>query len=187
MQGRKKDEQQGSADYENLKASKETEIGASLDQLETKTQELATTDEKLANSKQDLEDTEASKEKDEKFLANVKAQCAAMDAEWEARSKTRADELEAISKAMEVLSGDDAHDLFAKTFNFVQKGRSSNSKRRDVASKLLAAVGRKNNNPRLVTLALQIRLAAFTKVKKAIDDMIADLMKQQAEEVKLKD
>merc|ERR1712124_58406 len=45
-----KDEQQGSADYENMKASKETEITASLDQIETKTQELATTDEKLANS-----------------------------------------------------------------------------------------------------------------------------------------
>jgi chromosome segregation ATPase len=36
-------------------------------------------------------------------------------------------------------------------------------------------------------LALQIRLDAFTKVKKAIDDMVAELMKQQADEVKLKD
>merc|ERR1719388_108835 len=33
-----KDELQGSADYENLKAEKEHEIGAGMDQIETKTQ-----------------------------------------------------------------------------------------------------------------------------------------------------
>merc|ERR1719487_955480 len=38
-----------------------------------------------------------------------------------------------------------------------------------------------------MTLALRIRLDAFTKVKKAIDDMVAELVKQQADEVKLKD
>jgi len=183
-----KEEEQGSGDYENLKATKEAELTASADQLELKTQELATTDEKLANSKQELEDTEATKEADEKFLASLKEQCAAMDAEWEARQKTRAEELEAVSKAMEVLSGDEAHDLFTKTFNFVQKKEGSrHSKRREMASKLLAAVAKKTNNPRLVTLALQIRLDAFTKVKAAIDEMITDLMKQQADEVKLKD
>jgi chromosome segregation ATPase len=36
-------------------------------------------------------------------------------------------------------------------------------------------------------LATSIRLDAFTKVKKAIDDMVAELIKQQADEVKLKD
>merc|ERR1719335_1133258 len=52
---------------------------------------------------------------------------------------------------------------------------------------MLSAFARKTNNPKLVTLALRIRLDAFTKVKKAIDDMIEELMKQQADEVKLKD
>lgn len=182
-----KEEQQGSADYENLKKAKEDEITASLDQVEAKTQELATTDEKNANAKQDLEDTEATKEADEKFLAGLKEQCAAMDAEWESRSKTRTEEMEAVAKALEILSGDEAHDLFTRNFNFMQKHGSRHSKRRERASKLLAAVAHKTQNPRLVTLALQIRLDAFTKVKQAIDDMLTDLMKQQADEVKLKD
>jgi chromosome segregation ATPase len=183
-----KDEQQGSDDYENLKASKESELAAGGDQIETKYQELATTDEKNAQAKTDLEDTEASLAADQKFLANLRAQCAAMDAEWEARSKVRADEMEAVAKAMEILSGDDAHDLFTKTFNFIQReAKSRQSKRREAASKLLRAVAQKTGNPKLVTLALQIRLDAFTKVKKAIDDMVAELMKQQADEVKLKD
>merc|ERR1719443_1473212 len=74
-----KDELQGSADYENLKATKESEIQAASDQIELKTQELATTDEKNAQAKQDLEDTTASLSADEKFLMNVKSQCATMD------------------------------------------------------------------------------------------------------------
>jgi len=182
-----KDETKGQEDYENLKATKEEEITAATDQIEVKTQELATTDEKLADSKQDLEDTQVAKEADEKFLANLKEQCAAMDAEFTARQKTRAEELEAVAKATEILAGDDAQDMFRKTFGFVQKQSTGNRKRREQASKILTSLGQKNRNPRLITLALQIRLDAFTKIKKEINAMIEDLMKQQADEVKHKD
>merc|ERR1719456_1343252 len=100
-----------------------------------------------------------------------------------------ASKLLAVSKAIAILASDDAFDTFSKTFNpaFLQRESVSNSKRRTVASRLLAAVARKNHNPRLVTLALKIRLDAFTKVKKAIDDMIAELLKEKEDEIKLKD
>merc|ERR1719456_1172878 len=100
-----------------------------------------------------------------------------------------ASKLLAVSKAIAILASDDAFDTFSKTFNaaFLQRESVSNSKRRTMASKLLAAVARKNHNPRLVTLALRIRLDAFTKVKKAIDDMIAQLLKEKEDEIKLKD
>merc|ERR1719236_266908 len=55
-----KDELANQKAYEDLKAAKEDEIAAAQAQVETKTQELATTDEKLAQSKQDIEDTRAS-------------------------------------------------------------------------------------------------------------------------------
>ena len=42
-------------------------------------------------------------------------------------------------------------------------------------------------NPQLATLATQVRLDAFTKVKAAIDDMIAALLKEKADEIKHKD
>jgi chromosome segregation ATPase len=183
-----KDELQGQSDYENLKSVKEEEIAAGIDQIDTKTQELAMTDEKNAQAKTDLEDTENSLAADQKFLANLKEQCQIIDSEWELRQKTRAEEIEAIGKALEFLTSDEAHDLFTRTFNFVQTGSSSTySKLREQASNLLAKVARKNNNPKLITLAVQIRLDAFTKVKKAIDEMIAELTKQQADEVKLKE
>merc|ERR1719271_389251 len=48
-------------------------------------------------------------------------------------------------------------------------------------------MARKYNNPHLMTLAMRVRLDAFTKVKKAIDDMIAELLKQKEDEIKQKD
>merc|ERR1712216_931195 len=61
------------------------------------------------------------------------------------------------------------------------------SERRDQASKLLTAVAKKTQNPRLATLAVRVRLDAFTRVKKAIDDMIAQLLKEKEDEIKHKD
>merc|ERR1719321_1317689 len=61
------------------------------------------------------------------------------------------------------------------------------SKRRANASKLLADLARKHSNPHLMTLAMKVRLDAFEKVKQAIDDMIAELLKQKEDEIKQKD
>merc|ERR1719163_844533 len=154
-----------------------------------KTQELANTDEKLAQSKQDLEDTRAALSADEKFLMMLKEKCQMTDQEWEERQKTRQEEMAAVSKALAILSSDDAHDLFTKTFNpaLVQTAASKHSLRRAQASKVLAAAARRFKNPQMAQLATAVRLDAFVKVKKAIDDMVAQLMKEKEDEIKHKD
>merc|ERR1719271_1662351 len=184
-----KEELQNQKSYEELKAAKTEEIKAGQDQIDAKTDELASTDEKLANSKEDLEDTKNSLSADEEFLMMLKEKCSSTDAEWEERQKTRLLEMEACSKALAVLSSDDAHDLFTKTFNpaFVQVESSSRSARRNQAASVLAAVAKKVNNPRLSALAAKVRLDAFTKVKKAIDDMVSQLLKEKEDEIKHKD
>merc|ERR1712061_497150 len=158
-------------------------------QIETKTGELADTDEKNAQSKEDIEDTRNSLAADEKFLMMLKEKCQMTDKEWEERQKTRQLEMEAVSKALAILSGDDAHDLFTRTFNpaLVQEESTAQSARRTQAANLLKAVADKHNNPRLATLAYKVRLDAFTRVKKAIDDMIAQLLKEKEDEIKHKD
>merc|ERR1711912_142690 len=115
--------------------------------------------------------------------------CSMTDAEWEERQKTRQLEMEAVSKALAVLSTDDAHDLFTKTFNpsLLQKESSMHAERRVQASALLSAVAKKVQNPRLATLAVRVRLDAFTRVKKAIDDMVSQLLKEKEDEIKHKD
>merc|ERR1712151_1251924 len=143
----------------------------------------------LAQAKEDIEDTRNSLSADEKFLMMLKEKCQMTDKEWEERQKTRQLEMEAVSKALAILSGDDAHDLFTRTFNpaLLQEESSLQSSRRNEASKLLKAVAEKHNNPRLATLAYKVRLDAFTRVKKAIDDMIAQLLKEKEDEIKHKD
>merc|ERR1711865_1138694 len=137
----------------------------------------------------DIADTKKSLGADEQFLMMLKEKCSMTDGEWEERQKTRQLEMEACSKALAVLSSDDAHDLFTKTFNpsLLQKENSMHSERRAQASKLLSAVARKMNNPRLATLAVRVRLDAFTRVKKAIDDMVSQLLTEKEDELKHKD
>merc|ERR1712224_1171691 len=158
-----KEEMTNQKAYEDLKAAKEAEIAAGQEQIDTKTQELADTDEKNAQAKEDIEDTKKSLSADEQFLMMLKEKCAMTDGEWEQRQKTRALEMEACSKALAILSGDDAHDLFTRTFNFVQKTSEGASVRRTEASALLSETARKVESPRLAALAVQVKLDAFTK------------------------
>ena len=58
---------------------------------------------------------------------NLKETCQNTDAEWEERQKARAEELEGCSEALAILSSDDAHDTFTRTFNFVQAPRGFSS------------------------------------------------------------
>merc|ERR1719213_1557329 len=58
---------------------------------------------------------------------------------------------------------------------------------RSQAAELLTTVAKNVNSPRLSAIAAKVRLDAFTRVKKAIDDMVAQLLKEKADEIKHKD
>jgi len=94
-----------------------------------------------------------------------------------------------VSKALAILTSDDAHDTFTRTFNpsLIQKEGSGNRLVRTQAAQLLTKVARRVQSPRLAALATQVKLDAFTRVKKAIDDMIAQLLKEKEDEIKHKD
>jgi len=171
--------------YDQVKTAKVAEIQAGQNQIDKKTEELAQTDESNAQAKQDLKDTKATLSADEEFLMMLKKLCSKVDAEYEARTKERNMEMEACSKALAVLSSDDAHDMFTKTFNFLQT--SSKSSRRADASAVLRKAASKSHNQALSALAMKVRLDAFEKVKKAISDMVAALTQEKADEIKHKD
>merc|ERR1719316_205671 len=103
-----KNEADAIAAYQELKAAKEDEIANGNAQIASKT--LAA---------------------DQEYLAMLKETCANMDSQMEERVKTRNEEIEACSKALAVLSGDEAHDTFTRTFNaaFVQTSESSRDRR----------------------------------------------------------
>merc|ERR1719171_69498 len=181
-----KEEMENQKAYEDLKAAKEAEIAAGQEQIDTKTDELAATDEKLAQDKQDIEDTRNSLSADEKYLMDLKEKCQQTDAEWEQRQKTRTEEISAVSEALKFLSSDDAHDLFTRTFNFIQMTAGQKAVRNQ-AARVVENVAASLDKPRMAAIAQSIRLDAFTKVKKAIDDMVAALLQEKEDEIKHKD
>merc|ERR1719424_1220424 len=184
-----KEEKSNEKSYGELKVAKESQIAAGQEQVDTKTQELAAAQEKMSLDKQELQDTKSTLAGDEKFLAMLKEKCAVNDSEWTERQKSRQVETAACSKALQVLTSDEAHDSFGKSFNpsFVQVDSSISSERRSKATTLLQAMAVKRGRPQMMTLATSIRLDAFGAVKKSIDGMVVALKKEKADEVILKD
>merc|ERR1719487_2214011 len=106
------------------------------------------------------------------------------DQEYAERTKTRTEEIKAVSEALAILSSDDAHDTFTSTFNFLQTGQKST---REAASAKVAATARKFSNPRMSALATSMKLDQFKKVSEDIDGMVKDLKAEKAADVKQKD
>jgi len=180
-----KNEKADAEAFQQLKKAKMSEISAATEQLDTKTGEKANADEKNAQAKNEREDTQNSLSADEKFLMDLKEKCKMTDEEWEQRTKTRQEEILAVSKAITILSADDARDNFAKTVNtsFVQLKISNQEK----AAQFLAKASERLNNNHLSVIAARVRLDAFVKVKEAIDEMIKQLGVEKADEIKHKD
>merc|ERR1719316_2082434 len=171
--------------YTSMKSSKEEEISAAQELIDSKTVELASTDEKNVASKEDLVDTQTTVDADTKFLASLKEKCDSAEADYNARAKVRNDEIQAVAEAMEILTGDDAKDLLLK---FVQvSSLRENRKSRADAAKFVAKMGKKLHNPKLSQLSVSMRLDAFTKVKENIDAMVTELKQVQKDEVVKKD
>ncbi|CAK9080464.1 unnamed protein product [Durusdinium trenchii] len=182
----KKQESQDKEAHEGLVKAKTEEIQAGKKQLEAKSEQKASADLEREQSKQDIKDTTAALKADGTVSAEVKEKCAAMDDDYEKRSKLRLNEQSAVSKTIQILTADEAHDVFGKSFGTSFLQVSSEDARRERVVAVLAAAGKKLD-ARLTTLALTLKLDTFEKVKKAIDEMKADLKKQQAAEVVKKD
>merc|ERR550537_793669 len=117
---------------------------------------------------------------------NLKETCQMTDQEFEERTKTRAEEIKAVSEALAILSSDDAHDTFTSTFNFIQRSQKKSSTR-ERAEKILLKAAKKTGDQKVLKLSSRVLLDGFQKVSDDIDGMIADLKKEKEEDVKMKD
>jgi len=103
-------------------------------------------------------------------------------------------EIEAVSDTIAILTSDEAQEAMAHTFgagaSFVQVGARRGGDFRGLrraAAGVLRRAGAAGRSPDLSILATSVELDSFTRVKKAIDDMISILKVQQADEVKKND
>merc|ERR1719421_1136639 len=184
-----KDELAAQDAYNELKTAKLAEISASKKAVDMKSVELAETDEKCAQAKESLADTRDALSADQKFLLDLKEKCRMTDAEMEERTKARQAEIAAVGEAIAILTSDESRDLFSSTLGFVQVNavlnKSKRARREAVA--MLKAAAKKTGSTQLLALAASAGLDAFTKVIAAIDEMIADLKQQLADDVEHKD
>merc|ERR1712194_296657 len=101
------------------------EISAASKQQEMKEGQLADLLNKVAESKETIESSNEAIDTDTAFLQNLLKNRKAEDEQYAARSKTRAEEIENLGKVLEILTNDDARNLFGKTMSFVQTGTST--------------------------------------------------------------
>jgi len=180
------------AEFAELKKGKTDEITSGEELAKDKTSSLSKTRQGLADAKEDLEDTSNALSADQTFLADMAKRCGQADADWEERSKTRTLEISAVSEAINIISGGDTHDLFKSTLGFLQmqstrRVMSKSDRARQSASRILLKAAEKSGNKALVQVAAMAKLDAFKQVEDSIKGMIADLEKESADEVALKD
>lgn len=122
------DEEDATAQHEALKKTKKMEISAGVASIDSKTQDLANTDERAADARKELDDTNEVLEADTAYLQQVVEQCAMHDKEYAERKTIRRDELLAISQAQMILTSDDARDTFTRTFGHTKRGEKLGSR-----------------------------------------------------------
>jgi len=173
------------ATFEGLAAAKKKEIDALTAAIEAKTERLGQTKVDIVNLKEELDDTAKAMLADRKFLANLGTSCDTKKKEWEARSKTRTEELAALAETIRLLNDDDSLELFKKTLpspSLIEMKVSSSTLRRQAASILKSASKQKDPRMELVMLALTGKSVGFGKVLKMIDEMVALLGTEQGDD-----
>merc|ERR1719327_1128669 len=201
-----KDEIKAKEDFEALQAAKTKAIDEGKAKLDAMEAEDAGNAKALSDAKEDLELTRKQRSADVEFLRNLRVTCQNLDREWEQRSKTRSEEILAVSEALSIITEDDNRELMTKSVSFLQASSEMQLRRNKAASSLRKAAefpdfdaddllsawddrrGASLTGPRaqLSTLAVTVQLDGFGKVKEAMDKMVADLKKEQQEEVELK-
>mmetsp|Transcript_126488 Transcript_126488/g.252729 ORF Transcript_126488/g.252729 Transcript_126488/m.252729 type:complete len:749 (+) Transcript_126488:49-2295(+) len=190
MEGDLKDSQEKEKDaaaaFAELRALKTQAIESAEKMSERKEDDLATSENGLAEAKEDLGEEKEALAEAQKFLKNLKETCTDADKKFAERKAARMNEITAVSETIGILTEDEARDAMSGTYNFLQRTATSarGKSRRQRAARTLRAAAKRNGDAQLSLLATSVELDAFTKVKKAIDGMVAMLKKQQEDEVK---
>merc|ERR1719231_482644 len=122
---------------------------------------------------------------DNQFLLDLDQRCANADTEYQERMKMRSTEMAAVSEALAIVMHDSARDLFADTYGvFTQTRAVKTDKRGARAADVLSAAAKKSKNAALLELSNKARRDSFEKVTAMIDEMVADLKKEQEDEYK---
>merc|ERR1719161_138784 len=170
-------------EYEELMVAKQKEIDTLTKAIEEKMKRSGEVGIELVNLKEDLDDTTESLAEDKKFAQDLEKTCEMKVKEWDARCKTRQEEMLAIADTIKILNDDDALDLFKKTLpsaSFLQLMVTDKQARKE-AMQAFSGLNKKGRSVdlQLIVMALHGKKVSFDKVVKMIDDMVVLLGKEQ--------
>jgi len=191
-----KNEQETQETYEQLKSAKAKQVAALTSELREKTERVSAQAAALAAAKENHEDTSNALKADEQFFVDLQENCGTKAAQFDANTRARAQEVQAIGQAIKILNDDSSLDLFKKTLgggSLVQAPSFLQvrvAKADDRAARALKAASAAGHFPGLTLIQTALKKAApekFGPVKKMINDMIANLQTQEQEDVQQKD
>merc|ERR1719506_2440906 len=187
-----KDEMDAKHSYEMLMQQLQDTIEKLKKQLGRKTERKTQREEDAATAKGELKDTTTARDEDQKYLDDAVAGCEQKSSDFEERQKLRAEELEAIKKAIEIISGGAVSGAADKHLpSLVQKPSfalraSTMSESQGKVAEFLQSKAQELHSKMLSLLVAHAAADPFVKVKKMIKDMIIKLMEEANEETEHK-
>jgi len=196
--------------YEEFMEEKAKELADLEAEKADKEAKKAKAEEDLADATQEYDDTEAQKKADIEFFDETKKSCKAKHEDWVERSNLRMQEIEGVQKAIEILSTDDARELFESSIkagkevkaddsydtgtitSLLQKSadHSAESSRSALAYRMLRDAARRSHNLHLAELAVRVqgtKAGHFDDVIAAIDEMIKTLKEEDLADIAKRD
>merc|ERR1711881_203029 len=192
-----KDELGAQQSFEQISQQLADNIENAEFEIAKKTKHRAQTQENKAQLEGDLAQTTADRDEDQKYLDDTTALCTQKTADFESRQKLRAGELEAISKAIEIISSQavagsgDKHlpallQIRKKSGALAQLRSNQMSPAQEKVVSFLNEQARKSGSRLLSEMALSAQANPFGKVKKMIKDLIVKLMEEATSETEHK-
>jgi len=160
--------------------------GSSSEKKQLKAQRIQDSE----TAKGDLAEAKASLEADQTYLSDTTVMCNQKSADFEQRQVLRGEELEAISKAIEIISSGAVSGAGDKHLPaaLLQRPKALAQLRKPISALQQQVVALLNskaaliNSRMLATVALRVGEDPFGKVKKMIKDLITKLMEEANEE-----
>jgi len=189
-----KEESDSKHAYELLKQDLESSVDQAEKDVASKSRSKAKRLEQKSAAEGDLSDTTTQRDEDQKYMTDAVAECEQKATDFEARQKLRAEEIEAINKAIEIISGgavkgaaeEHLPGLVQESFAQLRSSGDEARARKRVVGYLQDKSGRINSRV-LQALALKVQSGdPFVKIRKMINDLITKLMEEAQEEVEHK-
>jgi len=174
--------------FRALMATKKAEQATLETTLEKQSHDNAHKTKALSDAKTNRDDTDSQMRADEKFFEETKKACKVKAGEWAERSRLRTEELTGIQKGIEILNSPEARATFSSSATTFIQTKSVSHAYRMKAYSSLKALATKYKGLAMVEVAVAVKNGGhFDKIMGMIDEMIAALRKEEAEDIAHRD